>query len=175
MPCKLTLNCFWLDDWGLNAAVDLWTLEICGVDFFLVNNLLGCVSFKPPLPLHSISRASMVHDVVPRYHSVIGSLVSVSGGVTGSLKLGHKVSNDCGSLLWQFVSELIDRFWTAWRPILWHDLSVYLKWLQLIHQFWHHGFKLALRSIVSVALLQRNLQHICIGWTNIKIPWFSHL
>lgn len=57
MPCKLTLNCFWLYDWSLNAAVDLRRWRCVVFDFFLVNSLLSCVSSKPahPLSLHSLS------------------------------------------------------------------------------------------------------------------------
>lgn len=78
---------------------------MCGVDFFLVNSLLSCVSSKPPVPFHYTPKGAMVHDVVEHPNQISHSL-SVSGGVAGSLMLGHK-SSDYSSLI---VCEPIDWF-----------------------------------------------------------------
>lgn len=68
----------------------------------------------------------MVNDIVVHPYQISGSL-SVSGGVTGSLTLGLK-SSDNGSLT---VCRLLIGF-RQYESVNSDTVSVYLKWLQLV-------------------------------------------
>lgn len=67
-------------------------MKMCGVDFFLVNSLLSCVSFNPPPP-HSLSSHSLNHHGPWCSAPLPDQSFPASGGVTGSLSLSLKSSH----------------------------------------------------------------------------------